>query len=165
MFRTSMTLDRTTRRMTAISSGIIAVGLAAAASAAGARIGGGAVALIAGVLAVAWAMGPREVVVDGGELRIGRRAWRPLRVPVASITSASPTDRAGRRALRLLGTGGFFGSYGLFWSDALGRFRLYATRTGQAVVVRRSGGRLPIVLTPDDVAGTIAALDRRPTQA
>jgi hypothetical protein len=107
-------------------------------------------------------MSPRELVVDGGEVRIERRAWRPLCIPLASITSAAPLDRVGRRAVRLFGTGGFFGSYGLFWSDALGRFRLYATRRGQAVIVRRTGGALPIVVTPDDVAGAIAAIDRRP---
>jgi hypothetical protein len=30
------------------------------------------------------------------------------------------------------------------------------------VIVRRTGGQLPIVLTPDDVAGAIGAIDRRP---
>jgi hypothetical protein len=30
------------------------------------------------------------------------------------------------------------------------------------VIVRRTGSELPLVLTPDDVAGTIGAIDRRP---
>jgi hypothetical protein len=107
-------------------------------------------------------MSPRALVVDAGELRVERRAWPPLRIPLATVASAAPLDRLGRGTLRVFGVGGFFGSYGLFSNGDLGRFRLYATRAGQAVIVRRTGKELPIVLTPDDVAGAIGAIDRRP---
>jgi hypothetical protein len=161
MFRTGMTLDRTHRRLTWISSALIAVALVVS-FASGARLGEGVLAFVAAVLLLAWAMSPRALVVARGELRVERRAWPALRIPLAAVVSASPLDRLGGGTIRLFGTGGFFGSYGLFRSDALGRFRLYATRTGQAVIVRRAGSELPIVLTPDDVAGTIDAIDRRP---
>ena len=161
MFRTPLTLDRTHRSLTILVGAILVAGFVVAAVT-GRALGVGAVVSVAAALGLAWAMGPRELVVEGGELRVERRAWRPLRVPLAEVTSASPLSSLGARPLRLLGVGGFFGSYGLFWSRSLGRFRLYATRQGQAVLVRRGEGALPLVLTPDDVAGTIEALDPRP---
>jgi hypothetical protein len=119
------------------------------------------VVVLALALLLSWAMAPRELVVQDGELRIERRAWPALVVRLDEVQSASPLDSLGGGVIRVFGVGGFFGSYGLFRSNALGRFRLYATHRGQAVLVRRVDG-LPIVLTPDDVAGTIDAIDRRP---
>jgi hypothetical protein len=160
MFRTPLSLDRTHRRITLISTGLIVVVLGIALIT-GKDGGLGVVAFLAAVLGASWAMGPRELVVDNGELRIERRAWRALRIRLAEIESAAPLNKIGKRALRLFGVGGFFGSYGLFWSDAIGKFRLYATRRGQALIVRRKNGLLPIVMTPDDVAGAIDAIDPR----
>lgn len=156
-----MTLDGRQRKMTGVVALIIAAALGATLMT-GAHAGFGVVAVLFVVLGLSWAMSPCALVVDGGELRVERRAWRPLRIPLASVASASPLDSLGRGTLRVFGVGGFFGSYGLFSSSDLGRFRLYATRSGQAVIVRRSGGELPVVLTPDDVAGAIGAIDRRP---
>lgn len=156
-----MSLDRTHRRLTAVAAALLVV-VFTVVFVTKAQLGLGVVGLLAVVLALAWAMSPRELVVDGGELRIERRAWRPFRVPLSSVVSAAPLSRLGGRTLRVFGVGGFFGSYGLFSNTELGRFRLYATRVGQAVIVRRRGDELPIVVTPDDVAGTIEAIDRRP---
>jgi hypothetical protein len=161
MFRTPLSLDRTHRILTLVSFAIVALVLVIALST-GRNEPVVIVAIVTVALGLAWAMSPCALVIDGGEMRIERRAWRPLRVPLASIASAAPIGTIGKRALRLWGVGGFFGSYGLFWSDALGRFRLYGTRRGQAVLVRRNDGRLPLVLTPDDVAGTVDAIDKRP---
>ncbi|HEX3345897.1 MAG TPA: PH domain-containing protein [Polyangiaceae bacterium] len=161
MFRTPMTLGRTQRRMTVAVGALLALVLGVTALA-GAHIGVGVVAALGVVLALSWAMAPRALVVDGGELRVERRAWQPLRVPLSSIASAAPLHPLGRGTLRLFGVGGFFGSYGLFSNRELGRFRLYATRSGQAMIVYRTGSALPLVLTPDDVAGAIGAIDRRP---
>ena len=108
-------------------------------------------------LGIAWAMAPTALVVNGAELKIERRAWRPFTIPLASIESTGRLDGSDPW-FRVMGVGGFFGSYGTFYSSNVGRFRLYATRTGQAVIVRRKTGS-PVVATPDDVAGTIAALD------
>jgi hypothetical protein len=160
MFRTPLTLDNTHRKLTLISSALLIAVLVIAAFV-GKPTGIGVVAFLALVLGLCWAMGPRELVVENGEMRIERRAWRALRVPLTDVESAAPLDRIGKKAARLFGVGGFFGSYGLFWSDTLGKFRLYATRKGQAVIVVRKGSLLPIVMTPDDVAGAIEAIDPR----
>ncbi len=161
MFRTTMTLDVTQRAMTVLVSALGAV-MIAAVLASSTRNGIMGVLLVAPTLALSWAMSPRALVVDGSEIRVLRRAWRPLCVPLASIASATTIDRRGDLALRLFGVGGFFGSYGLFQGKQLGRFRLYATRSGDAIVLRRKGRALPIVVTPDDVTGTLRALDRLP---
>jgi hypothetical protein len=158
-FRTPMTLDRKQLLLTGAVGLILVVVTGVTLVANG---GGYALALVGLVTALSWAMSPRALVVDDGELRVERRAWPALRVPLASVVGAAPLDRLGQGALRLFGVGGFFGSYGLFSSRDLGRFRLYATRGGQALIVRRTGDALPLVLTPDDVAGAIDAIDRRP---
>jgi hypothetical protein len=161
MFRSAMTLDRTARVVTGIVSAIVVVPVAIALFT-GTHTFGLLGLLLGVVLGLAWAMSPKAVTVRGDELCVERRAWVPLRVPLASIASASPLGSLGSGTIRLFGVGGFFGSYGLHSNGSLGRFRLYATRRGQAVLVRRNGSELPIVLTPDDVAGTIEAIDRRP---
>jgi hypothetical protein len=161
MFRTPMSLDASQRKMTLIVSALLVVSLVVVV-AVKATAGLGIFAVLGVVLVLAWAMSPTALVVDGGELRIERRAWRALRVPLSSVESAAPLTKMGAGTLRLFGVGGFFGSYGLFSNGELGKFRLYATRRGQAVLVRRTGGELPIVLTPDDVAGAIAAIEGRP---
>jgi hypothetical protein len=159
MFESRMTLDAMHRNLTILTTTL--VGLAAiAAGVGGSRVG--SLAFVGGCAALlfAWAMAPRGVVVGGGELLVLRRAWPALRVPLAVVGEAAPLDTLGKRAIRLFGVGGFFGSYGLFSTAALGRFHLYATRRGQAVIVRRTGGQLPLVVTPDDVPGTLQALQR-----
>ncbi|MGA7123639.1 MAG: PH domain-containing protein [Polyangiaceae bacterium] len=158
-FRSRLSLDGTHRTVTLIVGVIVVVGLAGAFRA-GAAVGIVALALVGCVLVFAWAMGPREVVVENDELRVERRAWRPQRIPLYDVESADSLATVGR-AVRLFGVGGFFGSYGLFSSRAIGRFMLFATRRGQAVIVRRTNGQLPVVITPDDIQGTIDAIRTR----
>ncbi|HXN31711.1 MAG TPA: PH domain-containing protein [Polyangiaceae bacterium] len=155
-FRSRLSLDGTYRTVTLLVSGVVAVSLVGAVRA-GAAVGIAALALVVGVLAIAWAMAPREVVVEHDELRIERRAWRSQRIPLSEVEGAERLSTIGR-AVRVFGVGGFFGSYGLFSSKAIGRFLLFATRRGQAVIVRRTNGALPIVITPDDMEGTIDAI-------
>jgi hypothetical protein len=162
VFRSPMTLGRGQRVLTLIVSVAIAGGLLAPALSF--RVPGGRLLVtpiglaVVLVLLLAWAMAPAAIVVDAGELRVERRAWRALRLPVSTIAAVSVLDVPSRGALRLFGVGGFFGSYGLFWNRALGRFRLYATRSGPGVIVRRSGGLVPIVFTPDDGEGAVRAM-------
>jgi hypothetical protein len=159
MFRTRMTLDPANRTLTA-AVGALVLACAAAQFAVAPGVARAAVAFAMVIaLALVWAMSPRELVVDEGELRIVRRAGTPLRVPLASVVGAERVDAVGAGTVRVFGAGGFFGSYGLFWNKTLGRFRAFVTRRGPAIVVRRREGLLPIVLTPDDAAGTMAAID------
>jgi hypothetical protein len=158
-FRTPMSLDGPNLGLTLVVFVFVGA-VIAGVLATGSSIGVGTVAFVGAVLGLSWAMSPRALSVHAGELLVERRAWPALRVPLSSIVRAQPFDRHG--AVRVFGVGGFCGSYGLFANEALGRFRMYSTRGGQAVLVRRAGDELPIVVTPDDVAGTIEAIDPRP---
>jgi hypothetical protein len=160
MFRTPMSLDRANRYMTALAA-LLVVAVVVVTEAFG-RTHHAPAALVVVVMALAWAMSPRALVVDEREVCIERRMWPALRIARGDITNAATVDSLGKKALRLFGVGGFFGSYGLFWSDTFGRFRLYGTHRGQAVVVVRKGTQLPVIVTPDDVAGTIEAIGPRP---
>jgi Bacterial PH domain len=166
-FRSPMTLDATNRVLTVVLSFVI-LGFVLLTSVGVGRLAGPVPALVIAPLVVvmllACAMSPRAVSVVAGDLMIERRAWPALRVPLASIQHAEAFE-CGGRMLRLFGVGGFFGSYGLFSSAVLGRFRLYATRRGKAVLVRRRDGALPLLFTPDDVGGTVAAIDPRHDEA
>jgi hypothetical protein len=157
-----MTLDPARRGMT-LFVGLI-VGLVAASALLLPRTAISLVALIAPllvlpVLGLAWAMSPCGVAVDTDELRVERRAWPAMRIPLSTVASVSLIDSPARGAVRLFGVGGFFGSYGVFTSGAIGRFRMYATRDGAAVILRRTAGELPIALTPDDAAATVNAIN------
>jgi hypothetical protein len=159
MFRSPMSLDRTHRTLTiTVAALAAALFIALSASPQLSLFRNATIGLLAVVLLVCWAMSPRALVVDSGEIRIERRAWRPLCVPLASVSSAAPLEGVGPGTIRVFGVGGFFGSYGLFHNAVLGRFRMYATHRGQAVIVRRTGDALPLVVTPDDVAGSLRAI-------
>jgi len=157
MFHSPLSLDRTNRLITGCV-GFVIVGGAVSAALSRAFVALGVVALVALIMVLSWAMGPRAALVTEDELRIERRAWRALRVPLAEVSGVEVAAGTGR-AVRLLGVGGFFGSYGIFSNTALGTFQLYATRAGQVVIVQRSRGEPPLVFTPDDVAETARAID------
>jgi len=156
MFRSPLSLDRMYRGLTIFVIVLLAVVFTTTYIAVG-TLALPFVALVAVMMVIAWAMAPRELVVEGDELRVERRAWRALRVPRSSIESAAELPGLSSRTLRIGGVGGFFGSYGLFTNRDLGRFRLYSTRRGHALIVKRTGA-LPIVITPDDVPGAVDAL-------
>ncbi|ABS26642.1 PH domain-containing protein [Anaeromyxobacter sp. Fw109-5] len=113
--------------------------------------------LVALVPLAVWALAPREFVIGAGFLRVERNAWPARLVPLRAITAAEPLAPAAMRgALRLLGTSGLFGHYGLFRSRALGRFRMYATRGSGLVLVR--AGTVQYVLSPDRPEAFLATL-------
>jgi hypothetical protein len=160
MFRSTLSLDRRNVVSTVVASLLVGGVVLVIAHFDGANASHVAWLMLA-TFAIAWAMAPRALVVEGSELRIERRFWPALRVSLADVQSASPIDSLGKGVLRLGGVGGYFGSYGFFRSNKLGWFRLYGTRGGQAVLIARRGA-MPIVVTPDDVAGAIHAIDPRP---
>lgn len=109
------------------------------------------------VLLGTWALAPRALEIGGGELRVVRRAWRALAVPLDAIQRVAPLeDGAIRHALRIFGVGGLFGYYGRFRARGLGGFRLYATRrTGLVEIVTPE---MRLVVSPDRPEAFVEAL-------
>lgn len=118
--------------------------------------------LLAPLIALAcWALSPKAIEVEGGELRVLRRGWRAATFPLSRVDGVAALPAGSLRgAVRTFGVGGIFGHYGWFYRK--GAFRLYATRTDRLVEVVIEGKR--IVVSPDDpqrfVDGLLASAPR-----
>jgi hypothetical protein len=129
---------------TAVQAGMRGIALGVTVVAGGAAIG-------------AWALAPRAYEIGGGALRILRNGWLPTSVPLSEIRSAGETEpETLQGALRVLGVGGLFGTFGLYRSPALGPVRLDTTRGAGLVLVRTA--RRAHVLTPDRPDAFVEAL-------
>jgi hypothetical protein len=126
-----------------------------------------AVLLVPVVPLGSWALAPKALEIEGGELRVLRRGWRAFAVPLSTVEQVGQLPpHALRGAIRSFGNGGLFGFYG--WYYRQGPFRLFATRRDRLVGIVAGGKR--IVVSPDEpalfVEGLIASAPRaRPAQA
>jgi hypothetical protein len=166
VIRFAMSWDRSLRISTAVVAGLLlllAAGVPALVSATVGRndpvaVAFGAVvaAVLLATLGLVWALAPRRIALGGGALRVERRL-APVVIPLSEVREVEVlAGRALAGALRLAGTSGAFGHYGLFSSRALGPFHLYATaREG---LVRVDTARRRYVLSADDAPGRAAAL-------
>jgi hypothetical protein len=62
--------------------------------------------------------------------------------------------------VRVMGVGGVFGYYGLFWGWKAGRFRAYITRTDRLVLIRRKQAD-PVLLSPRDPNAFVEQVKRQ----
>ncbi len=153
MARFAAPWDSTLRVTTSLVVLILLVVVAAVALAARATGGPGAaialavIVFIAALVVAVRSLAPRGFAVEGAAIVVERRL-RPVVIPLAAVRSVGPLPKGALRgALRLGGTGGFFGHFGRFWSRRLGAFRLYATRAdGLVRIVTRSE---QFVLSPE----------------
>jgi hypothetical protein len=153
-----MTLDRCQRTHTLLALvSVFLTGLAVVAATRRPVLGVFTLLLALLALGLAAAYAPAGVELTERELRVLRRHAAPLRIPVDEVVEVQ--DGPPCTDVRLFGTGGFLGRFGLFWTLGFGRHWLYATRRGPALAVRRRHG-LPLVLVVDDSDGFRRALDR-----
>jgi hypothetical protein len=151
-------------RMTQIISGSVVVVLVAGPLIA---MGSGTVAVVlalvsVAVIALAYAYSPRSFEISDGTFRV-KRLVGDIEFPLTSlrfVRDANPADFRG--CVRLWGSGGLFGYYGLFWSKALGKSRWYVTDRSKAVVV--TDGSQTVLVSPEDHDGFVAAIERAGTQ-
>ena len=127
----------------------------------GAEVARWAVAVLPLVILVSWGLSPKAIELEGGELRILRRAWRAAGYRLAEVEVVTPLPpRWLLGAVRTFGNGGLFGFYGWYFKG--GPFRLFATRSRDLVEVRVGGRR--VVVSPDEperfVEGLLAAAPR-----
>ena len=107
-------------------------------------------------IALGYAYAPKAYRWRGdGVLEVQRRLFgaRTLRIDEAQLTSAV----FGLGGIRLIGSGGFFGWYGLFWRKDTGRYRSYVTDRSR--LVRCSGPDGIIVVSPEDPQAFVAAVN------
>lgn len=105
------------------------------------------------VLAIGFAWSPRGYAVEGQAIVVQRLAGT-VRIPLADVREAR---RAGsddlRGCMRLWGSGGLFGYYGLFSTSKLGKSTWYVTDRSKIVVVIT--GSKTVLFSPDDADGFV----------
>lgn len=107
-------------------------------------------------LLLTYVYSPRGYRVDGRSIVV-KRLIGSVTVPLDGLRSArriGPDDLRG--CIRLFGSGGLFGYYGLFRTSSLGRCTWYVTNRKNAVVV--IGASKTTVYSPDDVDEFLAAI-------
>lgn len=98
---------------------------------------------------------PRAYRVSAeGDLRVVRRLFgaRRFRISTAQATAAV----FGLGGIRLMGSGGAFGWYGLFWRKGTGRYRAYVTDRARLVACNGPDGL--IVVSPEDPGAFLSAV-------
>ncbi|HRI27316.1 MAG TPA: PH domain-containing protein [Chitinophagales bacterium] len=104
---------------------------------------------IAAVLALTYLLSPRAYRLTQDTLVIERR-WKPITIALVDIEAFSTPDLKDFTAMiRLFGSGGLWGYFGLFWNRRIGRMYWYATQLHNLVMLKVKNSH-PIVLTPDD---------------
>ncbi|OWY20844.1 hypothetical protein C7N43_26820 [Sphingobacteriales bacterium UPWRP_1] len=108
-------------------------------------------ASVVAIFVLSWAFAPQAYRLTPDELII-LRPLRPVKIPLNQITQVTqPPMSQFSFMLRLFGSGGFLGYFGLFWASKLGKMWWYATRRNNLIMIYFSEGK-PIVISPDDLA-------------
>lgn len=113
-------------------------------------------AIMISVFALAYAYSPRAYRVSSQIITV-RRLIGSVRVPLEDLRALrkiEPDDLRG--CMRLWGSGGLFGYYGLFRTTRLGRCTWYATNRKKLIVA--IGAKKTTVFSPDDVDGFLQAI-------
>jgi hypothetical protein len=151
-------LDRTSVVLTGILSGAPVVSLAVALFSAGeVRYTALTItAILSLICMVTYALAPSRYVVLEDRIVIRRHLWLSSSIPMKDVRSCYPYPRLkSTRMVRLIGNGGAFGWYGVYSSDELGTFRMYATDRAKAVVIANDA---KYVLSPDRQENFLAAV-------
>jgi hypothetical protein len=160
-----MTLDKTNRTITGLVIAAVIPCLATGALSVQGRANVIGLTVVTTAFVVAWALAPKGMEITRDQVRILRRAAPPVRISADEIVAIEERQSPfGHRAVRVFGVGGLFGSYGLFWMKGFGRYKLYATRSGPTLVLRRRT-EPPVLVTPDDPRGARQALEALVTRA
>lgn len=150
-------LDRPTKLVTAaVIAALVGLGLTIPAS----EVGGLGVALVwllpLGLMLLAYGFAPAGYQVSPDELHVQRKWFGSRRFQIRSAQTTSAFFGLG--GLRLVGSGGVFGWYGLFWRKDTGRYRAYVTDRSRLVTCDGPDGI--VVVSPVDPVAFVAAAHR-----
>ncbi len=98
----------------------------------------------------------RRYEIADGWMNVQRLCW-VTRIPLRTLTDAEWRRGSFGWAWRTCGNGGLYSFTGWYYQESIGAFRALATRTTDAVILKFSD-RKPIVVTPDDPAGFVKAI-------
>ncbi len=136
-----------------IISTAVPILLAVAVAMAHSALAGGIAALL---LIAAYVYSPTAYTIADQSVVVERPVGS-VRVPLDGIREArAATKDDFRRCIRLFGSGGLFGYYGVFLTSKLGRSTWYVTNRSNAVVVITNTKTL--VFSPGDVDRFVAAI-------
>ncbi len=111
--------------------------------------------------AVAYASTPLGYMLNERELMIDRKALRPVRIPLRTITAVHPLPAATMaHAIRVYGTGGLFGWTGRYQVRGLGAVSMHATSLDRLIVIERRRRR-PILISPAETTAFLSGLRRQ----
>jgi len=103
------------------------------------------------------AYSPRGYVLAGRSILVRRRLARTIRIPLGELREARrATADDFRGCIRLWGSGGLFGYYGLFSTRKLGKSTWYVTNRSNGVVVIVAAKT--VLFSPDDAEAFLAAI-------
>jgi hypothetical protein len=141
--------DVTTKVATAVACGVMVLIAALAHS-----VPVACVSILGALLAYAYS--PQGYELSGRSIVV-RRLLANVEVPLENVREArAATSDDLRGCLRLWGSGGMFGYYGLFRTSKLGKCTWYVTNRRNAVVVVTDSKTA--VFSPDDVEGFLAGI-------
>ncbi len=148
-----MTFSASYDRFTKILSAVVCLGMLAVILATHNIV---IATLAVAVILVSFAYSPRGYILKGRSILVRRLAGQAKIAldDVREIRQVAPDDCRG--CIRLWGSGGLFGYYGLFSSTNLGRFTEYVTNRKNSVVVIT--GSKTVLFSPDDVGGFLDAI-------
>jgi Bacterial PH domain len=108
------------------------------------------------IFAVGFAYSPREYVVSSSSITV-KRLVGDVRIPLEGMREARATTKDDLRGcIRLWGSGGLFGYYGLFRTRTLGICTWYVTNRSHAVMVKTAAKT--VLFSPDDKDGFLLAV-------
>lgn len=86
-----------------------------------------------------------------------KRPYKDKVIPYSNIHQVVlDHESLAKKSIRLMGSGGFFGYFGLFRNEALGRFYMYCSRLDHHVIIRTE--KNIYVLSPDEDAAFVSEL-------
>lgn len=92
--------------------------------------------LFPAIFLISWGLHPQYYLVENGKLIIVR-PFSKLELRLQDFNKIEPVDKAiTRGSIRLFGSGGFFGFFGLFHNKTLGRYRMYVTDRNKLILLR-----------------------------
>lgn len=151
-------LDRFTRLVTFATVGFLALAVGVVAATATAPLQAlAAVGFGVTVLVLSFGYAPAGYAAEPGRVLVHRRLFGERTFSLGGAVGRVPW-RIGLGSVRLFGSGGLWGWYGLFWRRGVGSYHAYVTDRSRLVACETGDGRA-VLVSPADPDGFVRALE------